>query len=373
MNRTLVFALMAILSVAFAKAQDTIKVGEFASLTGKEATFGQSIHNATVLAVDEINATGGVLGKKIQLVYEDDQSKAGQASTVVQKLIASDKVIAILGEVASSRSLEAASICQVNKIPMISPGSTNPEVTEKGDYIFRICFTDSFQGGLLANYALNNLKVKKVAMLIDTKSDYSVGLADNFKQAFVAKGGQIVQERNYSGGDKDFRAQLTSIKAAQPEAVLLPGYYTDVGLLIRQARQVGIKAPLFGGDGWESPHLAEIAGSSAIAGTFFSTHYSSEENRPEVQDFVKRYKAKYDAVPDAMAALGYDSVLILADALKRAGSTDSLKLRDAIATTKDFPAVTGHITLDDHRNAHKPAVILKAEGAKFRYQETVQP
>lgn len=372
MKKPLLSLLATITILAGASAQETIKIGEYASLTGKEASFGQSSHNGTALAFEEINAAGGVLGKKIELVYEDDQSKAGQASTAVQKLLANDKVVAILGEVASSRSLEAGSICQSNKIPMISPASTNPDVTEKGDYIFRVCFTDSFQGKLLATYALKSLKVKKAAVLIDTKSDYSVGLSKNFKQAFLAGGGEIVLERNYSGGDKDFRAQLTSIKAAQPEAVCVPGYYTDVGLIIRQARQVGIKTPLFGGDGWESPNLAQIAG-SAIAGTFFSTHYSSEETRPAVQEFVKKYKAKYNEVPDAMAALGYDSALILADAIKRAGTTDSAKLRDAIAATKDFPAVTGQITLDSHRNAQKSAVILKAEGNTFRYQETVTP
>jgi branched-chain amino acid transport system substrate-binding protein len=372
MNKTLLSLLATFAILAGTSAQETIKIGEFASLTGKEASFGQSSHNGTALAFEEINAAGGVLGKKIELIYEDDQSKAGQASTAVQKLLANDKVIAILGEVASSRSFEAAPICQSNKIPMITPASTNPEVTEKGDYIFRVCFTDSFQGTLLANYALKNLKVKKAAILIDTKSDYSVGLAQNFKQAFTAGGGAIVVERNYSGGDKDFRAQLTAIKSSQPEAVCVPGYYTDVGLIIRQARQVGIKVPLFGGDGWESPNTAQIAG-SAIAGTFFSTHYSAEETRPAVQEFVKRYKAKYNAVPDAMAALGYDSALILADAIKRAGTTESGRLREAIAATKDFSAVTGQITLDEHRNARKSAVILKAEGNTFRYQETVAP
>ena len=353
-------------------AQDTIKVGEFASLTGKEASFGQSSHNGTQLAIEEINAQGGVLGKQLSLAYEDDQSKAGQAATAVKKLLANDQVVALLGEVASSRSLEAAPICQAAHIPMISPASTNPDVTEKGDYIFRVCFTDSFQGKLLAEFGWKTLKAKKVALLIDSKSDYSVGLAKNFKQAILANGGEIVSERNYSGGDKDFRAQLTTIKGAHPEALFVPGYYTDVGLIVRQARAVGIHVPLFGGDGWEAPNLAQIAG-SAIEGTYFSTHYSAEENRLAVQEFVKKYKAKYGATPDAMAALGYDSALILGDAIKRAGTTDSAKLREAIAATKDFPGVTGSITLDEHRNARKPAVILKAQGNEFKYMETIKP
>jgi branched-chain amino acid transport system substrate-binding protein len=353
-------------------AQDAIKIGEFSSLTGKEASFGQFSHNGTQLAIDEINARGGVLGKPIQLIYEDDQSKAGQAATVVRKLISSDKVVAILGEVASSRSLEAAPVCQASQIPMITPASTNPDVTEKGDLIFRTCFTDAFQGKLLAEFAAKSLKAKKVAVLIDTKSDYSVGLANNFKQAFLANGGEIVSERNYSGGDKDFRAQLTTIKAARPDAVFIPGYYTDVGLLIRQARQVGIRAALFGGDGWGSPSLPQVAG-AAIEGTYYSTHFSADENRAEVQDFVAKYKAKYGVSPDAMAALGYDSALILADAIKRAGSTDAQKLRAAIASTKDFACVTGPISLDEHRNARKSAVMLKASSNDFKYMETIKP
>jgi branched-chain amino acid transport system substrate-binding protein len=223
-----------------------------------------------------------------------------------------------------------------------------------------------------ADFAEKTLKVRKVALLVDTKSDYSVGLAKNFKQTLLANKGEIVSERNYSGGDKDFRAQLTTIKAAKPEAVFVPGYYTDVGLIIRQARQIGVRVPMFGGDGWEAPSLPLVAG-SAIEGTYYSTHYSAEENRPEVKEFVKKYTAKFGSEPDAMAALGYDSAQLLADAIKRAGTTDSVKLRDAIAATKDFPAVTGRITLDAHRNATKPAVVMKATGNKYTYKETIQP
>ncbi len=367
-----VFALAAMLVLASDAAQDTIRIGEFASLTGKEASFGQYSHNGTTLAIEEINAHGGVLGKKIELIYEDDQSKSGQAATVVRKLISRDNVVAILGEVASSRSLEAAPICQAEKVPMISPASTNPEVTEKGDYIFRACFTDAFQGKLLAEFATKTLKAKKVAVLKDVKSDYSVGLARNFISSFKTAGGEIISERDFSGGDKDFRAQLTTIRAANPEAVFVPAYYTDVGLIIRQARQLGIKVPMFGGDGWESANLAQIAG-SGIEGAYFSTHFSPEAARHEVREFVKNFKAKYGFPPDAMAALGYDSALILADAIKRAGSTDRQKLRDAIATTKDFPAVTGIITLDPSRNASKSAVILQIKDGKFTYLETIHP
>lgn len=357
------------LSVA---AQDTIRIGEFASLTGKEATFGQSSHNGTQLAIDELNAKGGLLGKKLQLLTEDDESKAGQPATVVRKLISRDGVVAVLGEVASSRSLEAAPICQENKVPMISPSSTNPKVTETGDYIFRVCFIDPFQGTVMANFATKTLKLKNVALLVDVKSDYSVGLAKFFKEQFEKNGGKIVSEKNYSGGDKDFKAQLTAIKANKPEGIFVPGYYTEAGLIVRQARQLGLRVPIFGGDGWESSSLTQIGG-SAMEGTYFSTHFSPEEQTAAVQEFVKKYKAKYNAAPDAMAALGYDSAIILADAMKRANSSEGPKVRDELAKSKDFKAITGTITIDEQRNAKKSAVILTIKAGQFKYLETVQP
>jgi branched-chain amino acid transport system substrate-binding protein len=353
-------------------AQESIKVGEYASLTGREATFGESSHNGTKLAVEELNAAGGVLGKKIQLITEDDESKPGLPSTVVRKLISRDSVSAVLGEVASSRSLEAAVICQDNKIPMISPSSTNPKVTETGDYIFRVCFIDPFQGTVMANFATRTLKLKKVAVLTDLKSDYSVGLAKFFKKQFTKNGGEIVSEKDYSGGDKDFRAQLTSIKSSNPDGIFIPGYYTEVGLIVRQARSLRIGVPLFGGDGWESSALLQIGG-SAMEGTFFSTHFSPEETSPAVQEFVKKYQAKFGALPDAMAALGYDSAMILAQAMKKAGATDGAKVRDALAATKDFMGASGRTSIDAERNATKPAVIITIKGGKFKYVETIEP
>jgi len=282
---------------------EVIKVGEFASLTGKEAAFGQSSHKGTLLAVEELNATGGVLGKKIELIYEDDRSTPGEAATVVQKLISRDKVVAILGEVASGRSLEAAPICQKNKIPQISPSSTNPRVTEMGDYIFRVCFTDPFQGKLLADFARKTLKAQQVAVLTDVAAPYSVGLAKYFKEPFLASGGAIVMEKSFSSGDKDFKPQLTAIKAVNPQAIFAPCYYTEAGLIAVQARQLGISAPLFGGDGWEAPELIQIGG-SALEGTYYSTHYSAEDQSPLVQSFVKKFKARFNGeTPDAMAAL----------------------------------------------------------------------
>jgi branched-chain amino acid transport system substrate-binding protein len=370
--RLLFMAALAALPASPLFGADAIKVGEYASLTGKEASFGQYSHNGVALAVEEINARGGVLGRPIELISEDDQSRPGQAATVVQKLISRDQVVAVLGEVASSRSLEAAPICQARKIPMISPASTNPDVTEKGDYIFRVCFTDTFQGRLLADFAAKTLKAKKVAVLKDVKSDYSMGLARNFLAGARALGIETALERDFSGGDKDFKAQLTAIRSSNPDAVFVPAYYTDVGLIIRQARSLGIKVPLFGGDGWESTATPQVAGSAA-EGTYFSTHFSVDDQRPEVQEFVKKFKAKYGVPPDAMAALGYDSAAILADALRRAGSTDPAKLRDAIAATKDFAAVTGKITLDERRNASKPAVILEIKGGKFNFLELINP
>jgi branched-chain amino acid transport system substrate-binding protein len=353
---------------------DTIKVGEFASLTGKDATFGISSHEGTLLAIEQINAAGGVLGKKLDLITEDDQCKAGEAATVVNKLISRDNVVAVLGEVASSRSLEAAPICQQNKVPMISPSSTNPDVTKTGDYIFRVCFIDPFQGTVMANFATKTLKLKRVAVFTDVKSDYSKGLAKFFKERFTANGGEIVTELDYNGGDKDFKAQLTAIKAADPEGVFVPGYYTECALICVQAKQLGLNVPLFGGDGWESEKLFEIGG-DAVEGNYLSTHYSPAASGTELSTkFVEDYKKRWNGkTPDALAACGYDSALVLADAMKRAGSTDPQKLRDAIAATKDLPAVTSRITINESRDAKKSAVILQIKNGKYQYLETVEP
>ena len=257
-------------------AGEVIKVGEFASLTGKEATFGQSSHKGTLLAIEELNAAGGVLGKKFELITEDTQSKQGESASVVRKLVSRDKCIAILGEVASGRSLEAAPICQNAKVPMISPSSTNPKVTEVGDFVFRVCFIDPFQGTVMALFAKNTLKAKNVAVLTDAAAPYSVGLATFFKEKFVADGGKISVEQKFSSGDKDFKAQLTAIKASNPDAIFAPCYYTEAGLITQQARQLGINLPIFGGDGWEAPELLQIGG-KAMDGTFYSTHYSPED------------------------------------------------------------------------------------------------
>ncbi len=349
-----------------------IKVGEFASLTGNEATFGQSSHQGTQMAIDEANEAGGALGRKLELLSEDDQSKSGEPATVVNKLILRDGVVAVLGEVASSRSLEAAKICQDNQTPMISPSSTNPKVTASGDYIFRVCFIDPFQGTVMANFAAKTLKMNRVSVFTDVKSDYAKGLAKFFKERFVANGGQIVAELDYNGGDKDFKAQLTAIKSSNPDGVFVPGYYTDVALICIQAKQLGLNVPFFGGDGWESEKLTEI-GKEAVEGNYFSTHYSPEVGTPRSKVFVENYKKRFGKAPDALAACGYDSALVLIDAIKRANSTDGEKIRDALAATKNFEAVTGNITINEKRDATKSAVILQVKDGKYKYLTTVNP
>lgn len=351
---------------------DEIVVGEFGSLTGTTATFGQSTDRGIKLAFDEINAAGGVLGKKLKVIVEDDQSKPEEAATAVTKLINQNKVVAMLGEVSSSRSLAAAPICQAAGVPMVSPSSTNPRVTQVGDYIFRVCFIDPFQAPVMAKFVANSLKLKKVAILVDVRNDYSVGLQTFFRQNFKQLGGEIVAEQSYSEGDSDFHAQLTQIKSANPEAIYVPGYYTEVATIARQARELGITVPLLGGDGWDSPRLFEIGG-DALNGCYLTNHYSTDDPNPAIQKFVGDYRKRWGGAPDALAALGYDAARILADAFTRAGSTDGAKVRDALAATKDFPGVTGKISIDKDRNAVKPAVVLKIENGKFVYVETVNP
>ncbi|MBI3880513.1 MAG: ABC transporter substrate-binding protein [Verrucomicrobia bacterium] len=367
--------LAALLTGCGSSGGDAIRIGEFASLTGSEASFGRSSHNGTVLAFEELNAGGGVLGKKLQLISEDNQSKQGESTTVVKKLIARDKVVAILGEVASGRSLEAAEICQQFKVPQVSPSSTNPKVTQKGDYIFRVCWEDKFQGGqVLAKFALDSLKAKRVAVLTDVGAPYSVGLANFFREGFLAGGGQIVAEQKFTKDDKDFKAQLTAAKSTGLDAIFVPAYYGQVTLIALQARELGITVPIFGGDGWEAPELIQGPGAAqALEGCFFSTHFSPDQEMPKAKEFVAKYEKRFGAKPDAMGALGYDSALVLVDAIKRAGSTEGAKIRDALAATKDFDGSTGRITIDAERNARKPAVIIQIKGGQFVYKETVNP
>jgi branched-chain amino acid transport system substrate-binding protein len=355
-------------------AQETIKIGEYASLTGKEASFGQQSHKGLTLAIEEINAAGGALGRKLELFTEDNQTKPGESATAAKKLISRNKVIALIGEVASGRSLEAAPIAQAAKIPMIAPAATNPKVTQTGNYIFRVCFIDPFQGTVMAKFAQNDLKAKRVAILSSVSNAYSVGLAKFFKETFVANGGLVVSEKNFSEGDKDFRAQLTAVKAANVDAIFVPSYYTEAALIARQARDLGLTVPLFGGDGWVADQLLEIGG-DALNGCYYSTHFSPENQDPVVQAFVKKFKARWGANenPDAFAALGYDAAFVLVDAIKRAGTTDGPKLRDALAATKNFAGVTGVTNIDANRDASKPAAIIAIKGGKLEFLKTVAP
>lgn len=349
-----------------------IIIGEVGSLTGSEATFGISTRNAIDMAISEFNASGGINGRKIRVVVLDDQGKPEEAATAVTRLITQDKIVALLGEVASSRSIAMAPIAQQNKVPMITPSSTNPKVTEIGDYIFRVCFIDPFQGPVMARFVIEELKLKKAAILRDLRNDYSVGLAKFFKDKFTEMKGEVVIEQSYTAGDIDFKAQLTAIKAAKPDFVYLPGYYTDVGLVVRQARELGINVPFGGGDGWDSEKLYEIGG-KALDGNYFSNHYSPDSEEPVLQKFVSTYKTKFGGVPDGLAALGYDAMVILGEAMKRAKSLSGPDLRDAIAQTKDYQGVTGKISINEKRDAVKSAVMIKIEGGRQRFVKTMEP
>ncbi len=355
-------------------ASGDIVVGEYGSLTGTEATFGKSTHEGIILAVEEINAAGGIHGRKVRVVTEDDQSKTEEAPNAVTKLIARDDVIAILGEVASSSSLAAAPICQESKVPMITPSSTNPGVTQKGDYIFRMCFIDTYQGPVLARFVARDLKLKRAAMLTDVRSDYSRGLGDAFRTVFAEEGGQVLMTQSYAKGDADFRSQLTAIKSVNPELIFVPGYYNDVGAIAIQARDLGITVPLVGGDGWESPRLLEIGGKS-LEGCLYANHYHADDPAPAVREFVQKYERRFGARPDSLAALGYDSMRVLADAMRRAGpKLDRAAIRDAIAATKDFSVVTGTITYNAERNpVGKRVIIEEIRNGKLELRKTIEP
>ena len=355
-----------------ASGTDELVFGEVGSLTGSEATFGKSTKNGIELAVKEINESGGVKGRKIRVQVYDDQSKPEEARTVTTRLITQDHANVVLGEVASTNSLQMAPICQSNQVPMVTPSSTNPKVTQQGDFIFRVCFIDPFQGQVMAKFARQHLKVTKVAVFKDQRSDYSIGLAEYFENQFKAMGGEILVEESFSKGDSDFKAQLTKIRATKPEAIYVPGYYNDIGLIAKQARQLGIKVPLLGGDGWESEKLFELGG-SALDGCYYSNHYSTEDPAPKIRQFIDKFRAAYGSVPDSLAALGYDAAKIAADAMTRAKSFSGPDVRDALAVTKEFDGVTGKITMDKDRNAVKPAVVLRIQGGKAIYTTTIAP
>ena len=354
--------------------EDEILIGHFGSMTGSEATFGTSTDNGIKMAVEELNASGGLLGKKVRLITYDDKGDAREAGTAVTRLVTKDGVAAVIGEVASGLSLAGAPICQENSVPMVSPSSTNPKVTKIGDMIFRVCFIDPFQGTVCAKFAREHegLTASKAAILTDQASPYSVGLQEEFEKAFVAMGGTVVTKQTYQAGDQDFSAQLTSIRGSEPDVVFIPGYYTDAGNIALQARKLGLTVPLLGGDGWDSVKLGEIAG-EAMDGCFYSNHYSQDDPAPRVQEFIKKYTELHQQTPDALAALGYDTARVVFEAIQRAGSTDGPVVAAELAKTKDFDGVTGKISIDAERNAIKPAVILEMQGGKPKFVTTIAP
>ena len=374
----IVAILMTCLSLTISGCQngggDEILIGHYGSLTGSQATFGISTDNGIKMAIEELNAAGGINGRKVKLVTYDDKGEAREASTAVTRLVTKDGVVAVIGEVASGLSLAAAPICQDGGVPMISPSSTNPMVTEVGDMIFRVCFIDPFQGKVCAKFAREHesLKASKAAIVTDQGSPYSVGLEEEFEKSFVALGGTVVSKQTYQAGDQDYSAQLTSIRAAEPDVIFVPGYYTEVASMILQARKLGMTQPFVGADGWDSAKLGEIAG-DAINGCFYSNHYSQEDPSPKIQDFIAKYKAKHNEIPDALAALGHDSAMILFDAMKKAGSLEGTAIAVELAKTKDFDGITGKISIDAERNAVKPAVMLEMKNGVPKYVATIQP
>lgn len=356
--------------------RNEIFVGEYGSLTGNKADFGITTDRGVQLAAEQLNSSGGVIGKRVRVIAKDDAGTADQVGTIVTGFVNSDKVDVVIGEVASSLSLRAAPICQDAKVPMITPSSTNPEVTMSGgkvaDYIFRVCFIDPFQGTVMARFANTNLKATKAAVLRDTSNAYSVGLADYFVQEFKRLGGTITVDKSYSEGDDNFRAQLTDIAGSKPDIIYVPGYYSEVSLIAKQAREAGIKVPLAGGDGWDSASLIPNAG-TALEGCYFSNHYSEAQGGPIIKKFVADFKAKYKVAPNALAALGFDAMNIYAAAVKAAGTTEPAKVVAALSAIKDFPGVTGKISMDADHNAVKPAVVLQIKGDQFSYVTTVNP
>jgi len=350
---------------------DKVRIGVFMSTTGTTANFGISSVNGIKLAAEEINAAGGINGKQVDLLVQDDRSDASEAATIVTKFVTQDQVHGIIGEVASSRSIAAAPIAQNAKIPMLTPSSTNPEVTKKGDFIFRSCFIDPVQGAAIAQFAAKSLGAKTAAIMVDRKNDYSTGLEKVISETFTKLGGKMVATQSYQEGDQDFNAQLTSLKGSNPEVLFVPGYYNDVGLIAKQARDKGITVPLIGGDGWDSEQLYKIGG-TALNGSYFTNHYSPYDTDPKVQKFVNDYKAKYGSIPDALAATAYDAARIMFDAVKRSKSLAGPDIRDALAATKDFPGVTGTVTFNQNRDAVKPIVMIEIkDGGTYAVKERV--
>jgi len=356
-----------------------IKIGLLNEMTGGNATIGTAAANGAKLAIKEINANGGLLGKQIKAVVADNKSEPSEAANAMTKLLTQDRVVAVTGTFSSSNAIAAASVAEANKSPYLVAGATNPKVTvdEKTKtvkkYIYRVCFIDPFQGTVAANFAAKDLKVKKAAMLVDNSSDYSKGLAEFFQAALTKEGGEIVANEAYLQKDTDFKATLTKIKSKGAEVLYVPGYYEEVGKIVKQAREMGITVPIIGADGWDSPKLVEIASVSALNNTYFTNHYSVEDTSPKAQAFVEAYTKEYGQKPEALAVLGYDAVYVLADAIKRANSTDSAKIIEALADTKDFPAISGVTTINKTHDADKNAVVIEMKDGKQVFKTSIKP
>jgi len=368
LRRPLVWAALA----AATAGAEPVRVGLFMSMTGRDASFGEASFQGAQMAVDELNAGGGVLGWPIELLVEDDRSLPGESATAVKKLISRDHVVALVGECSSARTLEAAVVAQASGVPLVTPASTSPRVTQVGDAIFRVCFTDAFQGDVIATFARRRLGLKRAALLVDATAPYSVGLAESFARRFTALGGEIVARQNYGGVDTDFRAQLTAIRAERPDALFLPGYYVAAGLVARQARDLGLGATLLGGDGFEAPQLLEIGG-DALEGAYYSTHFATESANPRSRRFVAAFLKRYGTLPNGLSALTYDAVGLVADAVSRAGTTERGALRRALSRTTGFPGVTGFTTINARRDADKDASIITVRNGKLTYVESIHP
>lgn len=353
------------------KKSSPILIGSVVPITGPAATFGKSAEQGSQMAIKEWNAKGGVLGRKVKLIVEDDKADPTEATNAFSKLINDNHVIAIIGAVSSSCSLASAPIAQRAGVPMISPTSTNPKVTEVGNYIFRACFIDPFQGTVGARFVFNNLKAKKVGVIYDIGNDYSTGLAKFFKEKFENLGGKIIAYEGYPDGTTDFNTQLTRILDAKPDVIYSPNYYSDDGLIAKQARTLGFTGPIVGGDGWDSPDLFKIGG-NAVNNCYFTNHFSKDSKDQQVQVFVRKYTKEYGEAPDALAALGYDATNVMLTAIQNAGSTNGAKIRNALKNI-NYQGVTGHLKFDKDRNPIKSAVIIKIENGKQRYVMTINP
>lgn len=359
-------------------AGDTIKIGANLEMTGGSASFGKSASNAIKMALDETNAKGGVLGKKLALVVADNKSEPSESTNALQKLIAQDKVVAVIGPNLSSAVISGTPVNTAAKVLAISPMGTNPNVTvEKDgktkDFMFRACFIDPFQGTVMAAFTKNGLKANKVAILIDNSSDYAKGLAQFFEEAFVKNGGQIVAKESYLQKDTDFKATLTKIKAANPDMIYVPGYYQEVGMIVKQAREMGLTVPMAGGDGWDSAKLPEIAGKKALNNTFFSSLYSPDDDSALNKNFVASYQKLYKEKPDVFAALAYDSAMLVINAIKTANSTDTVKIKDAMAKTANFNGVSGSVTFNAQHNPVKSAVIIEYKEGAQAFKTKINP